>query len=93
MRIRIPLYSALLSIVSMFSMPVMAQFQQPTDEELKMTADPKAPGTEAVYLNIQEIANDPLHYQSFYARIKVLGEKGKDLATVEVPYLKGSRKI
>jgi hypothetical protein len=77
----------------MFSMPVMAQFQQPTDEELKMTADPKAPGTEAVYLNIQEIANDPLHYQSFYARIKVLGEKGKDLATVEVPYLKGSRKI
>jgi len=71
----------------------MAQFQQPTDEELKMTADPKAPGAEAVYLNIVEIANDPLHYHSFYARIKVLGEKGKELATVEVPYLKENFKI
>ena len=43
----------------------MAQFQAPTDEELKMTADPKAPGAAAVYLNIEEIANDPLHYQSY----------------------------
>jgi hypothetical protein len=70
-----------------------AQFQQPTDDELKMTADPKAPGAAAVYLNISEIANDPLHYQSFYCRIKVLGEKGKELATVEVPYLKGNWKV
>ena len=70
-----------------------AQFQQPTPEELKMTADPKAPGAAAVYLNIEEIANDPLHYQSFYARIKVLQEKGKELATVELPYLRGDTKI
>ncbi len=73
---------------------VYAQFQQPTDEELKMTADPKAPGAAAVYLDYEEIANDPLHYQSTYARIKVLTEKGKTLATVELPYfLKGSTKI
>jgi hypothetical protein len=71
----------------------MAQFQAPTDEELKMTSDPKAPGAAAVYLNIEEIANDPLHYQSVYARIKVLTEKGKELATQEVPYLKGNFKI
>jgi len=71
----------------------MAQFQQPTDEELKMTADPKVPGAAAVYLNIEEIANDPLHFQSYYARIKVLTEKGKTLATVELPYLRGSYKI
>jgi hypothetical protein len=45
----------------------MAQFQQPTDEELKMTADPKAPGAAAVYLNLEEITNDPLHYKSFSA--------------------------
>ncbi len=71
-----------------------AQFQQPTDEELKMTADPNAPGAAAVYLDYEEIANDPLHYQSTYARIKVLTEKGKTLATVELPYfLKGSTKI
>jgi hypothetical protein len=35
-----------------------AQFQQPTDEEFKMTADPKAPGAAAVYLNIEEATND-----------------------------------
>ena len=73
---------------------IRAQFQQPTDEELKMTADPKAPGAAAVYLDYEEIANDPLHYQSTYARIKVLTDKGKTLATVELPYfLKGSTKI
>jgi len=70
-----------------------AQFQQPTAEELKMTSDPNAPGAAAVYLNIVEIANDPIHFQSFYARIKVLSEKGKDLATVEVPYLRGNFKV
>ena len=72
---------------------VRAQFQQPTAEELKMTSDPNAPGAAAVYLNIVEIANDPIHFQSFYARIKVLSEKGKDLATVEVPYLRGNFKV
>ena len=72
---------------------VLAQFQQPTAEELKMTADPKAPGAAAVYLNIEEISNDPLHYQSYYARIKILSEKGKELATVEIPYLRGNFKV
>jgi hypothetical protein len=73
---------------------IRAQFQPLTDEELKMTADPKAPGAAAVYLDYEEIANDPLHYQSTYARIKVLTDKGKTLATVELPYfLKGSTKI
>jgi hypothetical protein len=46
-----------------------------------------------VYLDIEEIANDPMHYQSYTARIKVLTEKGKELATVELPYLKGNTKI
>jgi hypothetical protein len=73
---------------------LLAQFQQPTDEELKMTADPKAPGAAAVYLNVEEVTNDNLHYQTFYARIKVLTEKGKELATVDVPpYLRGTSKI
>jgi hypothetical protein len=70
-----------------------AQFQQPTDEELKMTSDPKAPGAAAEYLNISEVANDPIHYQTVYYRIKVLTEKGKDLAKIEVPFVKGNRKV
>jgi transglutaminase-like putative cysteine protease len=68
-------------------------FKQPTPEELSMTSDPKAPGADAVYLNIEEVSNDPLHYETFYARIKVLSEKGKDLATVEVPFLRGRFKV
>lgn len=65
---------------------LFAQFQQPTADELSMTSDPKAPGASAVYLNIEEITNDPKHFRSFSARIKVLTEKGKQLATIQLPY-------
>ena len=87
------LKGVVLALFAILPVLVRAQFQQPTDEELKMTADPKAPGAAAVYLNIEEIANDPIHYQSYYARIKVLTEKGKELATVSLPYLRGDFKI
>jgi len=69
------------------------QFQAPTPEELKMTDDPKAPGAAAVYLNYAENVDDNLMYRNYYARIKVLQEKGKELATVEIPYQKGPFKI
>ena len=93
MRKLFSLRSAVLALAAFLPVLVRAQFQQPTDDELKMTADPKAPGAAAVYLNIKEIAQDPQHYQSYYARIKVLTEKGKELATVEIPYLKGNKKV
>jgi len=84
-----------LAVIVALALPAFlrAQFQDPTPEELKMTDDPKSPGAAAVYLNVEEIANDPNHYQTFYARIKVLQEKGKELATVELPYLHGNTKI
>lgn len=69
-----------------------AQFQQPTQDELKMTEDPKAPGAAAVYLNLEQNSDDNLGSRNFYARIKVLTEKGKSLATVEIPYV-GDYKI
>jgi transglutaminase-like putative cysteine protease len=74
------------------SLPITlcAQFQPPTEEELKMTAEPKAPGAAAIYLYREETVDDNLHFHSFFARIKVLTEKGKELATVEVPYYRGS---
>ncbi|KAA6456000.1 DUF3857 domain-containing protein [Acidobacteria bacterium AB60] len=70
-----------------------AQFQEPTKEELAMTSDPKAPGAAAVYLYREETADDALHYHSYYERIKVLTEKGKELATVHVPYEHGNFKV
>jgi len=93
MRISVLLRNSFLALAIASPVLVLAQFQPPTDEELKMTADPKAPGAAAVYLNVEEIANDPLHYQTFYARIKVLQEKGKELATVEVPYYHGGNTV
>jgi hypothetical protein len=72
---------------------LLAQFQPPNPDELKMTADPKAPGAAAVYLNYEETDNDAQHFQSYYARIKVLTEKGKEAATVEIPYWGGEFSI
>ncbi len=87
------LRGAVLFLAAVSPVLVCAQFQQPTDDELKMTSDPKAPGADAVYLDIEKISNDPMHYESVYERIKVLTEKGKELATVDVPYEKGNRKV
>ena len=71
-----------------FATPALlhAQFQQPTAEELRMTADPKAPGASAVYLYREETTDNPGHFYLLYERIKVLTEKGKELATVSIPY-------
>lgn len=93
MKIAVLLRAATLLVAGAFPLLASAQFQQPTPDELKMTSDPKAPGAAAVYLNIEEIADDNLHYQSYYARIKVLTEKGKELATVSVPYVAGYNKV
>jgi hypothetical protein len=93
MRISVFVRNAFLFVAVASPVVVCAQFQPPTDEELKMTADPKAPGAAAVYLNIEEVTDDPLHYHSFHARIKVLAEKGKELATVEIPYQRGNFKV
>jgi len=58
-----------------------------------MTSDPKAPGAAAVYLNVEDETDDPMHYRIVYARIKVLQDKGKELATVEIPYIRSAYKI
>jgi hypothetical protein len=88
MRIRTSL--GILALVAVFALPasMLGQFQKPTDEELKMTADPKYPGASAIYLNVVHLADNPHHFESFYARIKILSEKGASLGTVELPYVK-----
>ena len=66
------------------SVAAFAQFQPPSQEELKMTADPKAPGAAAVILYREETEDDPHHFSTVYTRVKVLTEQGKDAATVHV---------
>jgi hypothetical protein len=70
-----------------------AQFQEPTKDELQMTADPKAPGAAAVILYREEKTDDNLHYHSIVERIKILTEKGKEAATIHVPYDKSWTKV
>ena len=74
----------------MLALPVAvhAQFQAPTQEELTMTSDPKAPGAAAVYRNYEESTDDNINFERISVRIKVLTEKGKELATVNAGYLK-----
>jgi hypothetical protein len=89
MRISVILRGAALLLVAALPIVLRAsEFQEPTPEELKMTSDPTAPGSSAVYLYFEETDNDQLHYKTIYARIKVLTDKGKELATVNLPYLR-----
>ncbi|MGA2218459.1 MAG: DUF3857 domain-containing protein, partial [Terracidiphilus sp.] len=92
MRISVRVLSALLFAAASPAV-LSAQFQEPTSDELKMTSDPKAPGASAVYLYREERTDDLIHFHSYYARIKVLTEKGKELATVQIPYEKGKFQV
>jgi hypothetical protein len=78
-------------VLGAFALPLMAraQFEDATPDELKMTADPQAPGAAAVYLYREEFVDDYTHTFGYYFRIKVLTEKGKELATVHMPYVHG----
>jgi hypothetical protein len=83
----------LLSAAAAFPAGAWAQFQTPTAEELKMTADPKAPGAAAVFLYREEVGDQATQTRTLYERIKVLTEKGKELATVGIPYELGWEQI
>jgi hypothetical protein len=83
----------LIVLAGMSPLFLRAQFQPPNPDELKMTSDPKAPGAAAVYLDIEENNGITLGASNYYARIKVLAEKGKELATVEIPYLRNCEQI
>ena len=78
-----------------FSFPFMVyaehgqQWTQPTPEELSMTSIPQVPGASAVYLYKEETTDDSLHMFSHYVRLKVLTDKGKEYANVELPYVTG----
>ena len=79
-------------LVALVSLPAFgaANWTQPTAEELKMTSDPKAPDAPAVYLERDEYMDVKAHYDRFYARIKILTERGREeFSDVEIPYKAG----
>jgi len=70
-------------------------FQTVSQDELKMTSEPKAPGAPAVIL-FREVDRDDTDYGSKednYVRIKILTEEGRKYADIEIPYLKDAENI
>src|SRR5215469_15849774 len=78
----------LLLFVFGYGSVALAQFQTPTSDELKMTSDPRYPDAAAVFLNYEQKTDNLVGYESVYARIKILKESAKELATVTVEYPK-----
>src|SRR5947209_1154144 len=87
------LFYPALFVAACSPLAVHAQFPDPKPEELQMTADPKAPGASAVYLYREDLTDQPNSTRIYYDRIKVLTEKGKELATTRWPYAPESEKI
>ncbi len=54
-----------------------------------MTSQPEAPGASAVYFYREQTTDDHLRMFSFYVRLKVLTDGGKDQANVELPFFAG----
>ena len=88
LRFRIVLSLGLASVGIIFPLAARAQFQPPSQEELAMTTDAKAPGAAAVYLYREETTDDPHHYRTVYARLKILTPEGVEAATVHIPLQK-----
>jgi hypothetical protein len=63
----------------------MDDWQPIRPEELKMALDPAHP-MDAVMLYHEEVNNDLTSHAYVYKRIKILTEKGRDLANVEIVY-------
>ena len=76
-----------------FGPSALAQFQPPSPDELKMTSDPKYPDAAAIVLNYEQKTDNTINYMSEYARIKILKESAKDLASVDLGYFKGVSSI
>jgi len=62
-------------------------------DELKMTAEPKAPGAAAIILEKQVDRDDAWSRVTVYVRIKILTEDGRKQADIEIPYNKNSETI
>ncbi len=57
-------------------------------EELALTSHPASPGAHAIFLYREEETDDTASFTSYYYRIKIFTEEGKERANVEIPYLK-----
>ena len=91
---RAELWLPLLIAAAGLAPPAFGDDWQPiAPEDLKMTAEPKAPGAAAIILYRQIDRDDNLPVEIVYERIKILSEEGRKYADLEIPYLKSSESI
>jgi hypothetical protein len=70
------------------------EWQPISQEELKMTTVPEAPGAPAVYLYRQVDRDDGRTGHEYnYVRIKILTEEGRKQADIEIPFVKERESI
>jgi hypothetical protein len=70
-------------------------FQPVSQEELRLTSEPKAPGAPAIIL-FREVDRDDrgnTAHEDVYFRIKILTEEGRKYGDIEIPFFKGSDSI
>jgi hypothetical protein len=70
-------------------------FQPVSQDELKMTSEPLAPGAPAIILYRQVDRDDNIHtpHEDSYFRVKILTEEGRKYADVEIPFFKESQDV
>ncbi|MBZ5492323.1 MAG: DUF3857 domain-containing protein [Acidobacteriia bacterium] len=85
MRAKLLFLSLLICLVSFCRAYAFDDWQPINPDELKMTADAAHQG-DAIILYHEETADDMTRHRYVYKRLKVLTEKGKDRASVEIPY-------
>jgi hypothetical protein len=81
----------MLTIVGLWCTPTVNgdEWQPISQEELKMTSVPEAPGAPAVILYRQVDRDDGrTPHEDTYIRIKILTEEGRKYANVEIPFFK-----
>jgi hypothetical protein len=92
--------AVLLLGISWWAVPAWAgqEFQPISQDELKMTAEPLAPGAPAIILRRSVDRDDngaglaPPHEDN-YLRIKILTEEGRKYADVEIPFYNGATDV
>jgi len=70
-------------------------FQPVSQDELKMTSEPLAPGAPAIilYRQVDRDDNSLTSHEDNYFRIKILTEEGRKHADIEIPFFKGSGNV
>jgi uncharacterized protein DUF3857 len=88
--------AAFFFLINSLSSPLWSiSFQPVSPEELKMIAEPKAPGAPAIIL-FREVDRDDrgnTAHEDVYFRIKILTEEGRKYADIEIPFFKDQGNI